>query len=88
MSHDDMDFELSASMDTGMETEVDAKLAGLFDDGIPAELPEPGTGREASSKKQGIKSLGAQPRVAGNGGGADDISSLWGDAPDVNGLFQ
>ena len=68
------------------------RIAGLFDDDIPEELPEPGAGRrEASSngEKAGIKSLGgAQVRVAGDGGAAGDISGLWQDAPDVSRVFH
>ena len=87
-----MDIELTSSMDDGALDGggADIRIAGLFDDDIPAELPEPGAGRrEASaSGKQGIKSLGgAQPRVA-SAGGASDISSIWADAPDVSSVFQ
>jgi hypothetical protein len=85
----DMDIELTSTMDDGATVEEDSRLAGLFDDDIPEELPEPGAGnREASSKKQGIKSLGGgQPKVASGDQGAD-ISSLWADAPDLSDLFQ
>lgn len=81
-----MDIELTSSEPEG-EVEPDERLAGLFDDDIPAELPEPGAGREAS-EKAGIKSLGGQPRVAGDGGDAKDISSIWQSAPDVSEIFN
>jgi hypothetical protein len=84
----EMDIELSPVVADEVNLEEDARLAGLFDDDIPADLPEPGAGREASEKK-GVKSLGgAQPRVAGTGGAADDIGSIWSDAPDVSSIFQ
>ena len=70
------------------EPEADERLASLFDDDIPAELPEPGAGRREASEKKGVKSLGGQPRVAGNGGESQDISSIWDDAPDVSEVFQ
>jgi len=84
-----MDIELSASMDDG-ETDIgaDPRLAGLFDDGIPSDLPEPGTGRREASAKKGVKSLGGQPRVASNGEGVADISSIWNSAPDVSEVFR
>lgn len=84
----DMDIELTSSMDDGAGV-PDARLAGLFDDGIPAELPEPGAGKREASGKKGIKSLGGgQPKVASGDGGASDISSLWADAPDVSDIFN
>lgn len=86
----EMDIELQGTMDSEIrpDTEADAMLAGLFDDGTPAELPEPGQGREASAK-QGINSLGGQPKVASaNGGAPADISSIWDSAPDVSEIFN
>ena len=84
-----MDIELSSSVDEADLGEVDSRLASLFDDEIPAELPEPGAARrEASVKKKGVKSLGGQPIVAGNGGEAQDISSIWNSAPDVSDVFN
>ena len=89
-----MDIELTSSMDDGALDGggADIRIAGLFDDDIPAELPEPGAGRReasANGEKTGIKSLGGgQPRVASDGGAAGDISGLWQDAPDVSGVFQ
>lgn len=88
----DFDIELSSSMAdvTGSEDGDDGRIAGLFDDGIPAELPEPGAGRKASasSKKEGVRHLGGQPRVASEGAGANDISSIWDAPPDVSDLFR
>ena len=68
----------------------DTRLAALFEDGIPAELPQPGTGRESSAKK-GVRSLGgALPKVAGSGDKVADISELWSgiDAPDISDVFR
>jgi hypothetical protein len=83
-----LDIELSPVVaDDEVDISNDARLAGLFDDDIPTELPEPGAGREASGKK-GVKSLGGgQPRVAGNSD-ANDISSIWNDSPDVSDIFN
>jgi hypothetical protein len=86
----EMDIELTATMDSEIrpDANADAMLAGLFDDGVPAELPEPGLGREASAK-QGITSLGGQPKVASaKAGGSADISSIWDSAPDVSEIFN
>jgi hypothetical protein len=85
-----MDIELTSSMDDGMpEGETDARLAGLFDDDNLAELTATATGqRKASAKKQGIKSLGGQPRVAKSNSGSTDISSIWTDVPDVSEIFR
>jgi len=84
----DMDIELTSTMDDGA-VEADSRLAGLFDDDIPEELPEPGAGKREASEKKGIKSLGGgQPKVASGDGGASDISSIWSDAPDVSDIFQ
>ena len=78
------DFELSG-LYTDESSEADPRLAGLFEDDIPEELPQ---SREAS-EKEGVKTLGGgQPRVAGNAGEAQDLSNIWGDAPDITGVFN
>jgi hypothetical protein len=88
----EMDIELTATMDSEVspDPQADAMLAGLFDDGTPAaaDLPVPGQGREASAK-QGINSLGGQPKIASaNAGNPADISSIWDSAPDVSEIFK
>lgn len=84
-----LDIELSPVIaDEDVNIEGDARLAGLFDDDIPTELPEPGAGRESSEKK-GVKSLGGvQPKVASTSGDSQDISSIWKDSPDVSDIFN
>ena len=82
-----MDIELGPAA-SGEEPEADERLASLFDDDIPEELPEPGAGQREASEKKGVKTLGGQPRVAGNGGESQDISSIWDDAPDVSEVFR
>jgi len=87
----EMDIELTATMDSEVQPDpaADAMLAGLFDDGTPAELPEPGMGSREASAKQGIKTLGGQPKVAGvSAGGPVDISDIWASAPDVSEIFN
>jgi len=87
----EMDIELEASMDSEVsdDPQADAILAGLFDDGTAdAELLALEQGREASAK-QGINSLGGQPKVASaNSGAVADISSIWESAPDVSEIFN
>ena len=88
----EMDIELTASMDSEIrpDSNADAMLASLFDDGTPTELPEPGMGRREASVKQGITSLGGQPKVASAhfASGQADISSIWDSAPDVSEIFN
>jgi hypothetical protein len=85
------DVELSSSMDGELDAseDEDGRIAGLFDDNIPSELPMPGAGRKGSeaSEKKGVKRLGGQPRVASEGVGSD-IGSIWDAPPDVSELFR
>jgi hypothetical protein len=83
-----MDIQLSPVVADEVNLEGDTRLAGLFDDNIPAELPEPGAGQREASEKKGIKSIGgAQPKVASTGE-SKDVSSIWKDAPDVSDVFN
>jgi hypothetical protein len=96
MSANEMDIELTGAMDDQLDSdpEADERLASLFDnDGLAqasANLTAGTSGRKAeASQKAGIKRLGGQPRVASaDGGGVQDISSIWQSAPDVSEAFR
>lgn len=86
----DMDIQLSPIIaDEDVNLIDDPRLAGLFDNDIPAELPEPGAGRREASEKKGIKSIGkTQVKVASGSTEAQDISAIWQDSPDVSDVFR
>jgi hypothetical protein len=80
----EMDIELqAASDDIQPDAQVEALLAGLFD-ADNAELTQE---REAS-EKQGIKTLGGQPKIASVSSDSSELSNLWESAPDVNHIFK
>jgi len=93
----EMDIELTSSMDTEMEPDAkaDAQLASIFenDEALQAAALEKKraagsaqSGKESS--KAGIKRLGGQPRVASQDAGSGDISGIWETAPDVSSVFK
>jgi hypothetical protein len=67
--------------------EDDAALQGLFDD--KTELGPKGVqaSKTESSAKQGVKTIGSQPRIA-SATGSDDLENIWESAPDVKHLFK
>jgi hypothetical protein len=86
----EFDIELtSASADeVDEDPEADARLAEAL--GMGENDAKQGRGVEAAEQPQkaGIKKLGGQPRVASDGDGEADISSIWRTAPDVNEVWQ
>ena len=92
----ELDIELSPAVDTGLEDamEVDAELEGFLDDEVPVavedEIEALAASQKQASKKKGIKSIGAQVRVASSAstGEAPSLENIWTSAPEVSDIFN
>jgi hypothetical protein len=80
-----LDVELNSVVaDHENAPESEETLASLFDDDTPSQEDL----NKLASEKEGIKSLGGQPKVASAKDAEENISSIWNDAPDVSGVFR
>lgn len=86
----EMDIELTTAMpdEPVADTAMDAKLAQLFDSPQTEEKSEESANKVEASEKQGVKTLGGQPKVASSGDKPADLSQLWKTAPDVSEAFK
>jgi hypothetical protein len=80
----ELDIELSAGSDETIEpNQSDDLLASLYD--------EPAAPKQASEKK-GAKSIGGQPKMPTASSktekGSSSLEALWGETPDVSGVFE
>jgi len=87
----ELDIELSPAVDTGLEdeVEVDEELEGLLDETpvlVEDELEALAAAEKTATAKKGIRSLGGQPKVAGESGPVT-LDNLWKSAPDVSEVF-
>ena len=80
-----LDVELNSVVaDYENAPESEATLASIFDDNTPSQDDL----NKLASSKEGIKSLGGQPKVASSADAEKNIGSIWDDAPDVSSVFQ
>jgi DNA repair exonuclease SbcCD ATPase subunit len=93
----DKDDDKIGSVDSGLDVELNSvvadyenapegeeTLASIFDDSTPSQDDL----NKLASSKEGIKSLGGQPKVASSKDAEKNIGSIWDDAPDVSSVFQ
>jgi len=88
---DDEDDEVTAQdEEEGEEEEAEEEVTAQDEEeGEEEEAEEEVTSkRKAKQGKKGVKSLGAQPRIAARDESIDEISQIWKDAPDVGKLFN
>jgi len=85
----ELDIELGTSVTDEIDNDLDtqALLAQLYGESQEAEDSVKQT-KEASSKKEGVKSLGGQPTKVASSDGQNEVAKLWADAPDVSDVFN
>jgi hypothetical protein len=85
----ELDIELGTTATDEVDNDLDtqALLAQLYGESDEVEASVEQT-KEASSKKEGVKSLGGQPTKVASSDGQNEIANLWADAPDVSDVFN